>query len=1051
MSANDTTPMTTDTISSAYTKQRGVRSGMRPPNSDLDAARDVLSRIVQAHKGKWMVSEVLEKCNNAMSTLHNTVTKQGRENEHNIVSSRKQKKYYNQTNPTETTEGQILSDLESLWDNCNNERSRTTAINKTVEAATWLAQTSPVPTSLLATSSFDWDEWSNPLNMRGMGGVMQRLQTLECDRFITTMPQDTPRPNDAAIAGAVFSKSRGSRMQGLSIVDSESGLVEWVSSKERLTKLLEEAVQHASRSKLVSGKGQTLICGQWSKLLTTGTTMWNGTKLQELIYDHDQPRAANYAHTQERWTTQKELLQKLHDDITSVINTVVVGNDTPVQDNTIINRRCNDAGLTLAGRECNKTWLADNATELSLCIEYIDTHPRFLFDCVTTTSDHQPLTFTEWQELDKGPQYKADVISIATSMNVNKSHCTLAPEHLVHGGDTLAECYLYMSKPYFAGTVPTSMCTGVVTALYKTASRFRPVTSIPLCYQLCEQTHSNREGMMVVNHGSSRQFGGVKGRGAAEPLQELQLLIADAAAHGKNLTIIYSDKTGAYDSINPAIFPVVYGRWHCPNHISSRMASVASNHLRVVRTITGTKVIELGFPIECGDPLATAEDLATYQPYVIQNSDTEILVYSNRHYMDDAATLLSTNEYPTVRRYPEITHGATAAAIAGGLLCIENNGSKTKIMNTIQPKPTTAAVELTSLTNGRLRSITLPSLNTDIDFTQPLTGANSSTRDLGTQITTTTRQIRGMSALPQKRQSLKAFSQFKRAATAHRATTSVTKMGIQSNFIGMLRQQLRVMMYCPRDTWEDSSEDYDTGLAKIVLQKLQLQVSGLPTETLSIVMTPYEFGGLGVHRVGAITAGTMITELAATMIGTNAHLQHAYINGIQNRLLGQSENMMECVERTGISIHRAPDTATEALYTSLAHGDKMLGISGKDICKYFDCHAPFPGILFRILRSDEYTTDQNNRSLAFRLVAKMQPHQIQSKPSSCSAAQRRKANGSRHQHTCPISCATQRTTHGLNAKYSQFLIVAQRTRMYTYARLFSQYAHAPSGFPLISF
>lgn len=140
----------------------------------------------------------------------------------------------------------------------------------------------------------EWLRWKDGGTQTGLPMIHQKLVELECSIAAMSEPADNPRTSDAAVAGSMFSKERGSIMQGLTIIDVNTGLTEWVSSTESLTELLEATIQHTSRRKIAPAAGQNLICTIWIDLLTNTQTMWNGTTIHELKYNEDDSRQTNY-------------------------------------------------------------------------------------------------------------------------------------------------------------------------------------------------------------------------------------------------------------------------------------------------------------------------------------------------------------------------------------------------------------------------------------------------------------------------------------------------------------------------------------------------------------------------------------------------------------------------------------------------------------------------------------------------------------------------------------------------------------------------------------
>lgn len=634
--------------------------------------------------------------------------------------------------------------------------------------------------------------------------------------------------------------------------------------------------------------------------------------------------------------------------------------------------RCVQIGSKLQDNDDVRDWLSSNLTEFKVTISFIDTHLPFLFHCISNKPKVDDRTKEKWRKLDKAPSTIDEIVATAASMRKNKSHCTLSPEHVITGGTTLQRCYLELVQPYFAGDVPQSMKTGIITALYKDDKRFRPVTSCPLAWQLGEQTHAKLEGELVIDMANGRQFGGVKGKSASEPLLELQLLLADAAARDANLTIIYSDKTSAFDSLNVCLFPILYGRWHCPNHISSRMTATASGHRRVVRANAGAKALDLAFNIDDGVPqggilsslrylcahdlMVTAEEVATFAPYELSttiNGERIVVEFSHRHYMDDATSLMS-DPHSGTPMWSQVLHGATAAAITGSFLSIENNATKTRVLSNDASVHDTP-FKMVSFSGSRLEEHTLPIVATDIDFTKPLEGTNVAVRDLGTQTTATKRQVRSVLALPQKKKSKSGLAMFSRASTINKVTTSVLKTATESIALGSIRQQLRVMMYCVRDVWED----YDRLLARNVYRHMKMPKAKENTVETLVMTTPRALGGLGLVSTGATMAATSVVEVQAIMLSKNNALKTLLRHCLTEERRGPAENILHWYKLLNVKVHHGNNPAQDAHNSAQIVASRLTGLTGKDLCNMFDCSIKFPGLAYRLCRQDEVDLDED--------------------------------------------------------------------------------------------
>lgn len=598
MLQEEVTPaMTRASITTALQRQLKLHTGRRPDNTTLTEAASTLYSVTEQHSNNWGLGKAQTTSHEAMNTLHKTVVERARTHEQFIVTSRKKRKHSGKkAKPTDMmAQFKELTGIVTMWET-STPKTIWKAAENTMHKKKALPVGCRIPIKARDWTESEWLRWKDGETQTGLPMIHQKLVELECSIAAMSEPADNPRTSDAAVAGSMFSKERGSIMQGLTIIDVNTGLTEWVSSTESLTELLEATIQHTSRRKIAPAAGQNLICTIWIDLLTNTQTMWNGTTIHELKYNEDDSRQTNYDRIEASWREKRTNIIKLSEDISSWLKT---RDDTETNG---IKMRCVQIGSKLQDNDDVRDWLSSNLTEFKVTISFIDTHLPFLFHCICNKPKVDDRTKEKWRKLDKAPSTIDEIVATAASMRKNKSHCTLSPEHVITGGTTLQRCYLELVQPYFAGDVPQSMKTGIITALYKDNKRFRPVTSCPLAWQLGEQTHAKLEGELVIDMANGRQFGGVKGKSASEPLLELQLLLADAAARDANLTIIYSDKTSAFDSLNVCLFPILYGRWHCPNHISSRMTATASGHRRVVRANAGAKALDLAFNIDGGVP-----------------------------------------------------------------------------------------------------------------------------------------------------------------------------------------------------------------------------------------------------------------------------------------------------------------------------------------------------------------------------------------------------------------------------------------------------------------
>lgn len=296
MLQEEVTPaMTTASITTALQRQLKLHTERRPDNTTLTEAASTLYSVTEQHSNNWGLGKAQTTSHEAMNTLHKTVVERARTHEQFIVTSRKKRKHSGKkAKPTDMmAQFKELTGIVTMW-----ETSTPQTIWKAAENTMHKKKTLPVgckiPIKARDWTESEWLRWKDGGTQTGLPMIHQKLVELECSIAAMSEPADNPRTSDAAVAGSMFSKERGSIMQGLTIIDVNTGLTEWVSSTESLTELLEATIQHTSRRKIAPAAGQNLICTIWIDLLTNTQTMWNGTTIHELKYNEDDSRQTNY-------------------------------------------------------------------------------------------------------------------------------------------------------------------------------------------------------------------------------------------------------------------------------------------------------------------------------------------------------------------------------------------------------------------------------------------------------------------------------------------------------------------------------------------------------------------------------------------------------------------------------------------------------------------------------------------------------------------------------------------------------------------------------------
>ena len=577
---------------------------------DLITAKRQLIKIVHGHNDFWDVQTCRQRWLKHGGLVQTAIRERGRHWEQHVLEMRKPYSPPEQRQHAPTDAETMLLEILDAWnlvDHDSPDQSTITAATTTVSKhynAIQFMCTLPANTTE-AFKSFNWQRWHNTAGYNGLPVLAAILAGLESERDMNTKHDKQNRTCTAKVVGTVFAKDKGSTMSGLQIKNKTTGGSKWVSTEPELRTALESDIKHTSRLRTAGYSGQSIVVTTWMQVLVETTTMWNDTIIKELIQDKDV--------VGERWHQVKNNLESLQTSLHNYLTTNNVNPATTVDADTIeihvpsqaerdhdrnkLIAACQEQGFVPQGAEQGDEWLQQNLTELKLTITFVDHHWAFLFDCMASKTTAPQKATDKWRTLDVGPTTIQDIERTARMMNRGKSHVGLSPEHVFNSA-TIQAALLFTSDYYFVGDLPHEMKTGVVTSLYKNCERFRPVTSLDVSFQLCECYHRDKEMELVVECGTDRQYGGVVGRSTSEPLLELEFLLEDALQNNKTLIAYYSDKTSAYDSVSPEMFPVVYSRWKCPKHISLRMSAVASGHRRLCKTGAGTDPINKAFPIE---------------------------------------------------------------------------------------------------------------------------------------------------------------------------------------------------------------------------------------------------------------------------------------------------------------------------------------------------------------------------------------------------------------------------------------------------------------------
>lgn len=796
----------------------------------------------------------------------------------------------------------------------------------------------------------------------------------------------------SAVAGKIFGKKSGSQLGGLGVINEE-GTTEWVSSDPDLRKVINSNVQQTSKGRNAGDLGQSIVVSCWMEILADTTTLWNDVVVRTLVKSD---REAG-----KRWRTLKSKLVTLQRDLgrwkkkdkentdrgDAVSGSAGGGRpEKSIEDHQAntedLKERCLESGFTRP--QTGQTgWLLENLKELKILLPFVEANFKFLYDGMSSRSPNAATATAKWREIEKGPKTIEEIAKTAAGMTNGKSHIGLSPEHVCSSKAT-QEALLFLSRFYFAGDPPKEMKTGLVTSIYKDSFRFRPITSLDISFQLCESYHKKKEMELIVDCGINRQFGGVIGRSASEPLIELELLLNDAILNDKTLIAYFTDKTSAYDATNPSLFPMMYARWGCPLHISARMAGVTWHHYRVCKTSMGTANLDDAVGLEAGvpqggilsairficmaDALMYCEINAKCTGYTINDPESgEEVLYMLRYFMDDAVGL-SGPPKPS-KEYPAITTGMQAAALAGSFLSISNNAKKTAVLTT-DPENFPKNLSLIHLSGERLTSdvITIKENQRDLRKIQDFTATT----------------VEGFRERKAHALDDKFLSNWQRSASAAKPCTEVIKIGMQQTVLGTVQNSFRPEIPLHRDV----HERMDVKLAATALKLLDIKFEGDKTALTTLLSLPRAMGGLGYPLPGIIAAKTAGIEPIAILEGRNDKLKSALKLGISQQTHGIAARIKSSLSNAKVEIHKSKpglgvptangvlcncpsDAACRLAMTKTRHGlhsglqtekkqdevcsviMKECGITEGEMIDAAACTLVFPNMLLRVCRTEE--------------------------------------------------------------------------------------------------
>lgn len=975
-------------IAVAMRAQEKIPEHLRPTTGQLQQAQSLLIKIIASKGGTWNVQLDRKRWKDAGNDLAKILPLVGREHENSILQNRPKARYRPHQQAIISAEEKLLKGITVAWGRVESIPSpmATEAIAQTMSEFHNLCHKCEMPNSNTQAScnAFDWTNWQQSIDCNGLQTLRARLRGLQSNRMILNNTNMERPKCVSAVVGELFSKAKGNPLSGLTVIDEADDFTEWVSSDAELRKIIEAGVQYTSRSRNLGGAGQSIIVSTWMMIMTKEKVLWNDTTIHELVATKERMR--------ELWTKKRTKLSKLCVDLDSWIKnadivvadrksaTISVRKATEKERLTEAKklfRRCNGAGCYEHKHETTEDYMTDTLREVRLCITFVDNNCEFLYDSMTPQQAADEKVTTKWRVLDKGPECIADIAATANGMNKKKSHKGMTPEHVCIS-PRLQEGLLELSRFYFCGDVPDEMKTGIITSLYKSDRKFRPITSLDISFQLCEAYWTKNEMELVIDCGTDRQYGGVTGRGANEPLLELQLLLADAVHNDKTLIAYLSDKTSAFDSARPSMCPILYKRWNCPNHISNRMASVASNHLRVCRTSFQTNeshtavMLAGGWPqgsvlgairyICAADAIIHTEMRAECFPYhLVDPKDGSEVKYLMRNFMDDSTSLSAEPDFESLP-FPHIQSGMQASAIAGSFLSIANNPTKTVVLST-KDDMMPDGIELIQLSGDRLTS----------EKVEIRLAEGGKTGDLGWKHNFDPTSVHGKREAGEHAANAKVVQAFQRRATTAGAATEVFKEAITLIVLGTVQNSFRVEIPTHRSVFDR----IDMPICKTALRQLRVaptkDIAGLTAQ----MGLPRKLGGLGYPSASRTAAKTAGIEMVSVMEGRNKELKTALRVGLHEQQYGPATRLEHWLYKSHVQIHWGLPAVKEKYSTRADQDGACFDIMAKaditeaDLINAAACTLEFPSLLFRLCRQEEVGLADDGGSIeSLRLAAK---------------------------------------------------------------------------------
>ena len=429
----------------------------------------------------------------------------------------------------------------------------------------------------------------------------------------------------------------------------------------------------------------------------------------------------------------------------------------------------------------------------------------------------------------------------------------------------------------------------------------------------------------------------------------MNLIIQDAVENENPLSAMYADKTSAFDSLAVCLLPILYERLYTPDYVAYRMVSVATNHLRVCSNGLGSNALAKAVPTETGVPqggicsplrflaaqdlLLVADEMSGQASNYRLQDDASKMVPS-MCFVDDLSKLIGPHDGTKA-------HPMQAICAMASLLGLVDNPEKWAMDGT--DATVLPAITLVGLTSKRLMQFKVERL--DKGGSQKYLGFPMCIRPAGEH--NNTANVLNLIG--------KKVSSFLRTATLCKVSPSVFKLAMSSVMIGSAYHRMQGAILTPREMYEVLQRKLANGdLAS------RAMVMPMDREELSMVTQiclPREEGGFGAADCAMAMARTLMPDVLAALSGENKSLQHALETGLRTHAGGPAKRIQDWLLAYGVQIHDANSGAQRSLQKSASLTGA--GRDGAELVDLLNLHMLFPGMLYRLCRSDELVRNES--------------------------------------------------------------------------------------------